>query len=259
MCQDVTERYRDEEERRKALEKLQEIDQLRSDFVATMAHELRTPLNVLLGYAALLTDHTFGPLRPEQKEVIERMGQSARELLELVNSALDVSRLEAGQTPVRLQVVQPQELLQQIREETRELQEKDRVRVEWEIEPDLPPLYTDATKLKVILKNLLSNAVKYTDEGTVRVQARRRYPGVEIVVADTGRGIPEEELPHIFRPFHQVRAKPLDEPPGAGLGLYLVQRFSELLGAKIQVNSKLGEGSTFTVWLPTQPPGVLLG
>lgn len=259
MCQDVTERYRDEEERRTKLEKLQEIDRLRSDFVATMAHELRTPLNILLGYAEILTDETFGPLQADQKEIVDRMARTARELIDLVNSALDMSRLEAGQTPVRLQVVRIEELLQEIRDEMREVLRKDRVQVQWEADPNLPPLYTDATKLKVIVKNLLSNAMKYTNEGTVRVHVRRKYPGVDIIVADTGRGIPEEELPHIFRPFHQVRMKPLDEPAGAGLGLYLVQRFAELLGAEVRVESKLGEGSSFTVWLPTQPPGVLLG
>ncbi len=258
MCQDVTERHRDEEERRKTIEKLREVDRLRADFVATMSHELRNPLNAIMGYAGLLVEGTFGPLVPEQRAILERMNLRARELLELVNSALDVSRIESGQAVVKLEVVQPSAVLEDIQQGTAELQ-KPGVRIEWDIEPDLPALYTDATKVKVIVRNLLSNAVKYTDQGYVRVRARRSYPGVEISVSDSGRGIPNAELENIFRPFHQLRERGSEDPPGAGLGLYLVHRFAELLGAEIHVESEVGKGSTFTVKLPAQPPGTLLG
>jgi PAS domain S-box-containing protein len=259
MCQDVTERYRDEEERRKALEKLRERDRLRSDFVATMAHELRNPLNSLLGYAELLREGGAGQLSAEQRVMIDRMSERARELIELVSSALDVSRLEVGQALVNLQLVQPGELLEEIRQEMADIQPQPGVQLVWELEAALPALYTDATKVKVIVKNLVSNALKYTSQGSVTVRARRHYPGLEISVADTGRGIPKEEVANIFRPFHQLRDGSNIEPPGAGLGLYIVQRFAELIGAEIHVESEVGRGSTFTVRLPAQPPGILLG
>lgn len=256
MCQDVTESHRDEQARRDLIAQLEESDRIRAAFVATLSHELRSPINVILGYHDLLMEGVFGPVSPTQHDVIERIGQAARQLLELVTSTLEVSRLQAGRTALNLQLIHPAALLEQIRSETLEIQDKEGVTVEWHIPEGLPPVYTDPAKVKVIIKNLLSNALKYTERGFVRVSAAEAERGLEIRVSDTGYGIPADALPHIFEPFRQFHAHVGDG--GAGLGLYLVRLFADLIGAQMSVQSEVGKGSTFKLWIPLQPPGTLV-
>ncbi|MCX8071558.1 MAG: PAS domain-containing sensor histidine kinase [Candidatus Binatia bacterium] len=256
MCQDVTEKHRDEEARRELIAQLQESDRVRAAFVATLSHELRSPINVILGYHDLLLEGVFGPISSEQREVIDRVGQAARQLLELVTSTLEVSRVQAGRSALNLQLIHPAALLEQIRLETREMQEKEGVEVQWQVPEGLPPIYSDAAKLKVIVRNLLSNALKYTDEGVVRIRAGEATRGLEIEVSDTGYGIPPDALPHIFEPFRQFHTH--TGSAGAGLGLYLVRLFADLIGAQLSVQSEVGKGTTFTVSIPLQPPGTLV-
>ncbi|GIW43045.1 MAG: hypothetical protein KatS3mg077_0327 [Candidatus Binatia bacterium] len=256
MCQDVTEQHRTEQARRELVGQLQEADRMRAAFVATLSHELRSPLNVILGYHELLHEGVFGTLSTAQLEVLDRIGQAARQLLELVTSTLEVSRIQAGRAALNLRLLQPLGLMEQIRSETLELQQKDGVSVEWDLSERLPPVYTDEAKLKVIVKNLLSNALKYTEAGTVKISARAVERGIEIAVSDTGPGIPEDLLPHIFEPFR--RGEVDSKKSGAGLGLYLVRFFADLIGAQITVQSTVGQGSTFSVLLPIQPPGILV-
>ncbi|GBD27754.1 Cell-division control histidine kinase PdhS [bacterium HR30] len=256
MCQDVTEKHRDEQARRELIAQLEESDRIRAAFVATLSHELRSPINVILGYHDLLMEGVFGPVSRAQQDVIERIGQAARQVLELVTSTLEVSRVQAGRTPVNLQLIYPRALLEQVRSETLEIQDKEGVRVEWRIPEGLPPVYTDAAKVKVIVKNLLSNALKYTEQGVVEIQAVEARRGVEIRVSDTGYGIPADALPHVFEPFRQFHTQ--TGSGGAGLGLYLVRLFADLIGAQLTVQSEVGKGSTFTVWIPLQPPGTVV-
>ncbi len=256
MCQDVTEKHRDEQAHRELIARLEESDRMRAAFVATLSHELRSPINVILGYHDLLTEGVFGPVSRNQLDVIERIGQAAKQLLELVTSTLEVSRVQAGRTPLNLQLIHPSALLTQIRSETLEIQAKEGLQVEWEVPDGLPPVYTDAAKVKVIVKNLLSNALKYTERGVVKIAAAEARQGVEIRVSDTGYGIPPEALPHVFEPFRQFHTQ--SGSGGAGLGLYLVRLFSDLIGAQLSVESEVGKGSTFTVCIPFQPPGTLV-
>jgi PAS domain S-box-containing protein len=250
MCQDVTARQRASEEKRLLLDELRSANRLKSDFVATMSHELRTPLNVILGYHSLLQEGAFGALTEEQASVLQRLGQSALELLELINATLDVSRLETGRVEVDRRAVALHELVSQVAAETREQRDKPGVEVLWNVPDDLPTVRTDSAKLKVILKNLLSNALKFTDHGRVQVSAAVVAGGVELSVADTGIGMPPESLPIIFEPFRQVDSSTTRRHGGAGLGLYIVRRLIDMLGARIHVESQLGKGSTFRVWLP---------
>jgi PAS domain S-box-containing protein len=250
MCQDVTVRQRDEEEKQVLLEELRAANRLKSDFVATMSHELRTPLNVILGYHDLLQEQAFGALGDEQAAVLRRMRQSAVELLELINATLDVSRLESGRVEVEKQRLSVGDVIAQVNAETRELQNKPGVRVEWRIDPELPPVYSDAAKLKIVLKNLVSNAIKFTEVGSVVVSAHERDGGVEIQVADTGVGIAAEALPIIFEPFRQIGESPTRQQGGVGLGLYIVRRLVDMIGATLAVESEPARGTTFRIWVP---------
>lgn len=240
-------------ENARLVEELDRANRVKSEFVATMSHELRTPLSVIIGYNDLLLDGGFGNVTAEQRETLGRMGLNARELLDLINDTLDLSRLEAGRMPLELHAVCVRELFAVLDAETREIQQKPGVRFAWHVAADVPTLQTDAVKLKVVLKNLIVNAVKFTERGDITVAAQARDRGVELSVTDSGIGIPEAALSVIFEPFRQLDGSPTRVHRGVGLGLYIVSRLLDLLGGRIVVESSVGRGSTFRVWLPVQP------
>ncbi len=232
------------------IEELERANRLKSDFVATMSHELRTPLNIIMGYNDLLLEEAFGPLGADQVETLRRTQKSAGELLALINSTLDIGRLDTGKLPVDVQEIDLGELHREIAAETTSLREKPAVTVVWDVPPELPRLHTDRAKLKVVVKNLLANAVKFSDEGQVTVRARACDGGVEIAVTDTGIGIAPDVLPIIFDPFRQGDSGAARHYGGVGLGLYIARRYLDLLGGTISVESAVGRGSTFLVRLP---------
>jgi len=237
-------------EKARLMEELQRANRVKSEFVSTMSHELRTPLNIILGYNDLLREHAYGPLTAEQGEALQRMDSNAQSLLEQINSLLDFSRLESGRVEVEPAEVHVEEVLHELTSGFLERQSKPGVQLTLAVAPGLPPVHTDSTKLKLIISNLITNALKFTESGTVTVRADRRDDGIEIEVADTGMGIAPEFLPVIFEPFRQV-AGGLSRPyGGVGLGLHIVHRLVDLLGARIAVDSVLGRGSVFRVWLP---------
>ncbi len=237
-------------EHARVVEELERANRLKYDFVATMSHELRTPLNVIMGYGDLLIEGEFGALAREQVEILRRIDTSARQLLELINATLDLSRLEAGKLVTERTVVSLADLMGTLAAETRELQQKPGITVTWHVAPRLPQLYTDPLKLKVVLKNLVANAIKFTDVGSVTIRATRSADGVEIAVSDTGIGIPPDTQAIIFEPFRQAESSMTRRYGGVGLGLYIARRLIDLLGGEISVESAAGRGSTFRVWLP---------
>lgn len=235
------------------VEELERANRVKSDFVATMSHELRTPLNVVIGYHDLLLDGEFGALTAEQADRLRRADASARELLDLINATLDLSRLEARQMPIQVQDVDVPSLLQQLDADIGALRQKPGVTFSWRIAAPLPTLRTDPVKLKVVLKNLIHNAIKFTDAGTVTVSVASGPGRLELEVADTGIGIPGELHAAIFEPFRQADSSSTRSYGGVGLGLYIVRRLLELLGGAITVDSAPGQGARFRFWLPLVP------
>jgi PAS domain S-box-containing protein len=229
---------------------LERANRLKSDFLATMSHELRTPLNIIMGYNALLQDEVFGTLTPDQADTLRRTQESAEELLELISATLDISRLETGQRLLNLEAVDVADLLDTLVTAIAERYKKPLVALVRDASPPLPRIQTDPVKLSLVMKNLLSNAMKFTTEGRVTVSACEREAGVEIAVADTGIGIAPEVLPVIFEPFRQGDNGLTRGYGGVGLGLYIVRRLVELLDGTIAVDTEVGRGSTFRVWLP---------
>jgi two-component system sensor histidine kinase EvgS len=244
------EHKRAEEEIRRLNAELEQANRLRSEFMGAMSHELRSPLNIIIGYNSLLIDGVFGSLTQEQVDILQRVDQSSRELLDLINTTLDLSRLEAGRMPLELQEVSVSDLIDQVYTEIRSLHERPDLNFEKKMAADLPSLRTDPTKLKVVLKNLIGNAVKFTEKGSLTVEVCGHNGGTEISVTDTGMGIAPEALPIIFEPFRQAHSSTMRSHSGAGLGLYIVRRLLELLGGTITVESQVGHGSTFRVWVP---------
>ncbi len=222
----------------------------KSEFLASMAHELRTPLNAIIGYSELLLEGAFGALTAEEVRPLERVQKNAHELSDLISTVLDLSRLDAGRLPVDLKTVRVPVFIADIIEEIQESGEQSKLQFKGIVDETLPPLYTDPGKLKVVLKNLLGNAVKFTPTGSITVMATNRNGGVEISVTDTGIGIPAEAFPLIFEPFQQVENASRGRQDGSGLGLYIVKRLLHLLNGTIAVESEIGQGSTFRMWLP---------
>ena len=237
------------------LEELERANRLKSDFLATMSHELRTPLSIIMGYTEMVLEGAQDTLSPQHAQMLQRADESARDLLELITALLDVSRLEAARLLVETEEIDLAALLRDLTTEAHELLGPNPTTIfQCNLATDLPPLHTDRAKLRVVIKNLVSNAIKFTDSGSVQLQVTARDNGIIFQVNDTGMGIAPEILPVVFEMFRQGDGSAERPHSGVGLGLYIVKRMLELLGGKVEVESQLGQGSTFRVWLPITPP-----
>ncbi|MBJ6752049.1 MASE3 domain-containing protein [Geomonas anaerohicana] len=237
------------EELREANSRLQELDQLKSMFIASMSHELRTPLNSIIGFSSILHDEWLGPLSQEQKENLAIILRSGKHLLTLINDVIDVSKIEAGKLEVRREEFDLRELLR----EALQYVEKDAREKGLDLRLELGELTleTDRRRLLQCVINLLSNAVKFTEQGAIDINAARADTRVEITVSDSGVGIDEADLPRLFKPFVRLRPQLATIPPGTGLGLYLTWKLvAEVLQGEITCRSSLGRGSTFTLRIP---------
>lgn len=232
--------------RRKGIE---EVNLFRANFVANMSHEVRTPLNIIIGYLEFLLDGTFGDLTPQQAEITTRIRGNAEELLDLMSASLDLSRLDNHAIPLAIEAVDAKALIGDLMADARTLVEDRTIDLQWEVPPGTPHLLTDPQKLKMILKNLVSNAAKFTSTGRIEVTARAAEGGVEFAVLDTGPGIAPHLLPRVFEPFRQGQAAE-GQSRGVGLGLYIVRRLVDILEGRIAVESTVGRGTVFRVWLP---------
>lgn len=245
-------------ENTRLLEDLRRANQLKSEFLGMMSHELRTPLNAILGYADLMHDRTLGPLGTEQVAALERMLVNGHALLDLINMTLDVNRLDAGRNPIRPSDFRVVELFNELREEFAMRAQAGGITLSWTDGASVPPLFTDRRKLKTVLRNLIDNAVKFTPaEGAVVVGVHCLGDAERVCfsVQDTGIGVAPEARATIFEMFRQLET-PLPSRGGVGLGLYLVQRYSDLLGGSITVESTPAQGSTFTVEIPRRVSGI---
>lgn len=248
----AAERSRAEAEMSRAKEAAETSERVKSEFIATLSHELRTPLSVILGYVELLLDEEFDSTPVQRQEVLERIRQNSSQLLELISGLLDLSRIEANRLPVEFRPVGVSDLLRTIERETLGLRSQSNLDFVWQIDENLPLVCTDPAKLKVVIKNLIGNAIKFTSEGRITVETQPHAGGVEIRVVDTGIGISQDSLPVIFEPFQQLDAA---RGQGTGLGLHIVKRLLTLLGGSITVESKIGRGSMFCVWIPATDHG----
>lgn len=229
-------------------EELREASRLKSEFVSTMSHELRTPVSVILGYADMLDDE---PDADKRTAILQRIRGSGLELLDLIEETLNLSRLEAGKDPPRLERVEVAGLFSELVAEFGAVSRLDAVAVRWE-GPRHLEVTTDRRKLRIILKNLLGNALKFTPRGEVVVACEVDDARVHVVVRDTGIGIAPEHLPIIFDMFRQADSSDARAYRGAGLGLHIVKRLVHQLGGEIRVASEPGRGSAFTFTLPQE-------
>ena len=246
----VSARQDAEESQREALA----ASRAKSDFVARMSHELRTPLSAIMGYGELLSDGITGPVNEEQKRQLNRIRSSADHLLSIIDEILTLARMEAAKEKVDIRPVDVTELMESVSTMAEPLASAKGLSFQLETGSPGLKIETDAVKLRQVLLNLISNAVKYTDAGTVTVSSAARDGEVDFTVHDTGVGVGEEHLEKIFEPFWQVEQTTTRRVGGTGLGLAVTRQFVDLLGGRITVESRLGEGSSFTVTLPAAPP-----
>ena len=224
---------------------LQTANRAKSEFVSTMSHELRTPLHVIMGYTEMLEDLP----EEERRQAIDKIRAASRELLDLIETTLDLSRMEARRDPPTFEPLRVGDLWEELTSEFAALPRTSGLALCWEC-ADGAALRTDRRKLKTILKNLVGNALKFTPSGEVVVTCRPNGSRVVFAVRDTGVGIDPAHLPVIFDMFRQVDSSDSRSYSGAGLGLYIVRRLVDQLGGEIAVDSAPGRGSTFTVTLP---------
>ncbi|HYV04973.1 MAG TPA: response regulator, partial [Blastocatellia bacterium] len=230
--------------------------QSRARFLADMSHELRTPMNAIIGFTSLLVDDRSLRLNDRHRRSLERVSRNARDLLELINNVLDLSKIEAGRMDVYAEPADARDLIERALGVVESLKEGRPIQLSSRVENGLPALRTDRTKLQQILINLLSNAIKFTQIGEVRVAAERAGgEQIRITISDTGVGIAEPDLARVFEEFRQVGGSGRGARTGTGLGLAITRRLVEMLGGRIDVTSRLGEGSSFAVTLPIEIEG----
>jgi PAS domain S-box-containing protein len=249
---DVTEQHKAEQELRTARLEAESANRAKSEFLAVMSHELRTPLSAIIGYEELLFDGITGPVNEGQRTQLARIKASATHLLSLIDEVLTLSRVEAGREVSRPERVPVFAALHEASIIAEPLaQEK---KLELRVRPVAKDLevWADPTKLRQILLNLLTNAIKFTDAGSVELESRKCDDCVEMMVRDTGIGIAPANHDRIFDTFWQVEQKSTRKVGGTGLGLSVSRRLAHLMGGDLTVQSKLGEGSTFTIRLPAR-------
>jgi len=258
ILHDVTEKVRLIEQTREHADELERKNEalararrLTSEFLGRVSHELRTPLNAIVGYASLLLDGIYGSLNAGHIKALEKIDSNAVQLLTLINQVLDLSRIEAGAVSVLSEDVDLVQLLDEVFVQHREDLSTKSVDYRFECESKEVICRTDPVKLRGIVRQLLSNAVKYTERGEVVLTLEVDRANAVVSVQDTGDGIPRHQFQNIFRLFHTGEKAPSRRGvTGPGLGLSVVKKMTDLLGGRIEVESELGKGTTFTLALP---------
>jgi signal transduction histidine kinase/HAMP domain-containing protein len=246
-----------EQTRNQAIQ-LEKSNKIKDEFLGVMSHELRTPLNIIMNYAEALRMGMFGNISIDQEKSTEKIRCQAGQLLTLINGILEITKIESGTLTLFKDRIDLSEFMAENRSDYMMPMDKDLI-LQWEFS-DLPVITSDRMKLKQILTNLINNAIKFTDHGRVTISAQmiNLERTLEFKVADTGCGIPDELQPFIFDKFRQIDSTTTRNHSGAGLGLYIVRTFVELMDGTITVQSRVGEGSVFTVHLPVNMEDILV-
>jgi len=249
----VTERTRD---LAIANERLQELDQLKSDFVSNVSHELRTPLTAIKGAVDLVLREVAGPLTEKQIHYLTRVRSNTQHLTSLINDVLDLSKIESGSSEVKFNRVSLSSLVHEVIETLRPVAAEKAIRLDPIVTERSIFVLADPDKINQVLMNLIGNAIKFTPaSGTVTVSASRNdQKNVQVSVSDTGPGVLPSERKTIFDKFYQIADEEGAKPKGTGLGLAICKALVELHGGKIWVESEVKQGSTFNFTLPADIP-----
>ncbi len=238
----------------RANEELRRMNEMKSEFVASVAHELRTPLTSIKGYASILATGKMGHMSQEQKERLERIDRHSSELAKLINDLLDISRIESGKIGMDIKEIRLSELLKNILELISPQAEEKNIEIKPEIPASITTIYADYDHINRVFLNLLSNAIKFTPhKGKVVINMKEDNGYIRTDVSDTGIGIAPEDLLKIFTEFFRVDNPINREKKGTGLGLSLCKKIIEAHKGKIWASSIPGKGTTFSFTLPKKP------
>ncbi len=242
-----------EQTKNQAIE-LKEANRVKDEFLSIMSHELRTPIATIMGYTRMVQTDMLGEINQEQAQALGKVTKNSNELLAMINSIMEASKIEAGVSRVERREFDLVIFLDELKSFYFFPLGKE-LSFDWEYPSDLPAIRTDDAKLRNVLQNLIVNAIKFTERGcvTFSVSYSAETKMVVFKVSDTGIGIAKEALPVIFERFRQLDSSERRVYGGVGLGLHIVKKFTDMLGGTINVESEPGKGSTFTVHLPLNP------
>ncbi len=247
----ITERKRMEADLRDARDAAEAANQSKSTFLANMSHELRTPLNSIIGFTRIVRRKAEGALPEKQLDNLDKVLGSAEHLLSLINTVLDIAKIEAGRMDVMVASFDISELID-ICANTSQPLLRPGVVLETHVDENLSAIQSDQGKIKQVILNLLSNAAKFTHEGSIILVAKQDGSNLRISVSDTGIGISEEAMTRIFKEFQQADTSTTREYGGTGLGLSISRKIAQLLGGDINMESEVGKGSTFSLIIPIE-------
>lgn len=231
--------------------KERELEKNKDDFISVTSHQLRTPLGSMRWNLEMVLDGDTGEITEDTKEAISQAYEGNLRMIELVNDLLDVSRIDQGRVMDEPKQIQVAEIIDNTVKEVAPIAEKKQIKIDVIIGENVPEILIDPKRLREVIENLVSNSIKYgKDGGNVWIALNRAQAGIEIKISDDGIGIPESGIPRLFGKFYRAENAVRSETEGTGLGLYVVRKFVESWGGKLKVESKLGEGSTFTILLP---------
>jgi two-component system, sensor histidine kinase and response regulator len=233
---------------------LEQVSQFKSEFLAKMSHELRTPLTGIIGFCEMLLEGLDGELNFEQAQDLGQVHRSALLLLDLVNSILDLSKIEAGKFDIDIEIVDLSEIAGQVIGAVRPLAEAKSLTLTTDVAPQARNVMGDAGRVRQVITNLVSNAIKFTPQGSVAIYTKPAGTMVEVSVLDAGIGIAPEALDRIFQEFQQADATTSRVYGGTGLGLSICHKLVELQGGRMGVESTPGSGSRFWFTLPLAVP-----
>ncbi len=232
------------------LEQILKASNFKTEFLATMSHELRTPLNAIIGFVELLIEGGYGQLNSEQLDFIKIIEESSKHLLDLISNILDISKIESGQVTLKIENIEVYDIIQQVFSNLNPICTKKDLKFELKGLKKNQKILADRIKFKQIIFNLLNNAIKFTEKGIISFEFIDKKDKWEFNVKDTGVGIAKEDFSIIFKEFKRVRSSYVDSKPGSGLGLALTKRLVNLHGGNISFMSKVGNGTTFTFFVP---------
>ena len=237
-----------------AKELAEQANRAKTSFLSFMSHELRTPLTAINGFSEMLVEEVQAEGRQQWVDDLRRINDSGKYLLELINDILDLSKIEAGRMVVHCEEFEAAPLIRDVAATLAPLVQKRGNQFLVSCPDGIGSIHSDRTRLRQCLLNLLSNANKFTDHGVIRLEVQRAEPEICFRISDTGIGMTKEQLGKLFRAFTQADDSTARRYGGTGLGLALTKRFSQMLGGDVSVESEPGQGSTFTIQLPTRGP-----